>query len=177
MKMQVGQKVDPFQVSGSKSLSIPLLTAKYTHLQFRRWAGCPICSTHMADFRRNGTKVKAAGIDEVIFFHSPRSQIAEFQQDFPFELIADQEKVFYRKFGVESSVLFFANIKTLWAAIKGLFSGNFNLKLGGGITGLPADILLDQGGTVVAVKYGKDAYDQWSADDLIEIVTNRLDKK
>jgi hypothetical protein len=37
--------------------------------------------------------------------------------------------------------------------------------------GLPADVLIDADGRVVAVKYGEHAYDQWSVDELLALRT------
>lgn len=37
----------------------------------------------------------------------------------------------------------------------------------GGRFGLPADFLIDCDGKVLAAKYGKHAYDQWSVDELL----------
>ncbi len=39
----------------------------------------------------------------------------------------------------------------------------------GGALGLPADFLVNSDGKIVAVHYGRHAYDQWSVDELIEI--------
>ena len=45
----------------------------------------------------------------------------------------------------------------------------------GGELGLPADLLLDQTGIVVAAKYGARASDQWTVDELLLIGTNYLE--
>jgi hypothetical protein len=46
--------------------------------------------------------------------------------------------------------------------------GHFALRLGGGGPfGLPADFLIEPSGRISAVKYGTDAYDQWSVDELL----------
>jgi hypothetical protein len=39
----------------------------------------------------------------------------------------------------------------------------------GGPLGLPADFLIAPSGWVNAVKYGTDAYDQWSVDELLTL--------
>src|SRR5215467_8696025 len=47
---------------------------RLVHLQFRRFVDCPICNTHIAEFRRRARETEAAGIKEVIVFHSsPKS--------------------------------------------------------------------------------------------------------
>jgi hypothetical protein len=87
-------------------------------------------------------------------------------------------KRLYRQFGVEAS------LKSLrpgaWRAVP---SGLRNA-IGDAITkrrapgpvsptngrlGLPADVLIDADGRVVAVKYGEHAYDQWSVDELLAL--------
>jgi len=37
----------------------------------------------------------------------------------------------------------------------------------GGKLGLPADFLIARDGRILACKYGKHIYDQWSVDDLL----------
>jgi hypothetical protein len=41
-----------------------------THLQFRRFAGCPICSLHLQSVAARHREIAAAGIREVVLFHS-----------------------------------------------------------------------------------------------------------
>jgi hypothetical protein len=87
----------------------------------------------------------------------------------PFDFIADPTKNVYREFGVESSYLRLLHPKTLWAAIKGMFSLRFNLKMRNGPHGLPAEFLIRADGAVVAAKYGAHAADQWSVNELLAI--------
>ena len=152
-----------------ETLNLPDPSVRFIHVQFRRWSGCPICNLHIASLRRNADRINRAGIREVLFFHSKPEEILEFQKDLPFDMIGDPGKVYYKRFGVESSLKFFLSFKTLWAALRGLLSGNFNLKMGGGPHGLPADFLVAADGRIVAVKYGTSAYDQWSVDELIAL--------
>ena len=59
------------------------------HLQFRRFAGCP------------KDEIEAAGVREILVFHSPAEELRE--HDLPFPVIADPGKKLYVEFGVESS--------------------------------------------------------------------------
>jgi len=43
--------------------------------------------------------------------------------------------------------------------------------------GLPADFLIGTDGWVLALKYGTDAYDQWSVDELVAIVRKHAPAK
>jgi hypothetical protein len=40
--------------------------------------------------------------------------------------------------------------------------------------GLPADFLIAPSGRINAVKYGADAYDQWSVDELLTLARTKL---
>jgi len=52
----------------------PDAKGRWTDLQFRRFAGCPVCNLHLQDFiRRNGELVQA-GIHEVVAFHSSNEE-------------------------------------------------------------------------------------------------------
>jgi len=136
------------------------------HLQFRRFVDCPICNTHIAEFTMRAREIDAAGVEEVIVFHSSPASIRSYQKDLPFLMVGDREKTFYKAFGVEAS-LGFISLKALRAAARGVMNGHLGLRLGGGPFGLPADFLISPSGRMSAVKYGSDAYDQWSVDEVL----------
>lgn len=170
MKFNVGDQF-PAQtlktVSGD-SVSVPDPT-KLVHLQFRRFAGCPICNTHIGQLIKHAGKINEAGVKEVLFFHSSADDIRAYQSDVPFDLIADPGKVYYRQVDAETSWFYWMNAKTILAALKSLIRFKFTLKMSGGPFGLPADLLIAPSGRVVAVKYGKSAYDQWSVAELLSL--------
>ena len=85
---------------------------RVVHLQFRRFVDCPICNTHIAEFRRRARETEAAGIKEVIVFHSSPKSIRSYQKDVPFLMVGDPKKAFYKDFGVETS-LGFMSLKAL----------------------------------------------------------------
>lgn len=172
MKVQEGQKFQPFSLVtiNGESLTIPDPARKFTHLQFRRFAGCPICNFHLHTFSQSAEALKAAGIREVVLFHSSVVEMQKYQNDIPFAAVADPERKLYKRFGVERSWLASLHPKAMWAGIKGALLGKMGVTVENGPFGLPADILLDQSGTVVAVKYGTHAYDQWEVPELLAIV-------
>src|SRR5438105_15048756 len=141
---------------------------RLVHLQFRRFVDCPICNTHIAEVRRRAPEIEAAGVKEVIVFHSSAKSIRSYQKDVPFELVGDPKKALYKEFGVESS-LGFLNLKSLGAAMRGVAHGHFGLRLAGCPIGLPGDFLIAPSGQIKAAKYGTHAYDQWSVDELISL--------
>ena len=141
---------------------------RLVHLQLRRFVDCPICNTHIAELRRRSHEIEAAGIKEVIVFHSSAKSIRSYQKDVPFLLVGDPKKALYREFGVGASLRFLSR-KALRAAIRGVAHGHFGLRLGGGPIGLPGEFLIAPSGQIKAVKYGTHAYDQWSVDELIAL--------
>ncbi|MCI2415923.1 AhpC/TSA family protein [Saccharopolyspora sp. K220] len=141
------------------------------HLQFRRFAGCPICNVHLRSIVQRHDEITAAGIREVVFFHSPAAELRSY--DLPFAVIGDPGKRYYREFGVESSLRALLHPRTWGAILRGsalTLMGKYRppaAAQAGGRLGLPADFLIAPGGRVHAAKYGAHAYDQWSVDELL----------
>lgn len=151
------------------------------HLQFRRFAGCPVCSLHLRSVVRRHEEIKAAGIREVVIFHSPAEELLEHVADLPFAVVADPAKRLYTEFGVESAPrallsprawapIARAVLRSAWAILRGREHGPAGRPHGGRL-GLPADFLIAPDGRVVAAKYGEHAYDQWSVDELLELAS------
>lgn len=81
-----------------------------------RWfAGCPICSQHLDTFAARHGDVAAAGITEVVVFHSAAEQLPGHQAALPF---ADPDRVHYRRFGAETGVRAMADPRAWWAAVR-----------------------------------------------------------
>jgi peroxiredoxin len=150
-------------------VSIPP-SGSLTHLQFRRFAGCPICNLHLQSFAARHQEILEAGIREVVVFHSSDAELLPYQGRFPFDVIGDPTKVLYWRYGVESSVSAFLSLKAWAAALKGILTKDkpkMQWTPDGGVMGLPADFLIASDGSVRAVHYGTHAYDQWTVDDVL----------
>lgn len=144
------------------------------HLQFRRYAGCPVCNLHLRSVAARHDELAAAGIREVVVFHSSAETMLPHQGELPFAAIADPDKTLYAEFGVEAkmSPLAALNPRTWKAAGRALTQAP-SLKGATGKgeehMGLPADFLIGADGGVTAVKYGKRIDDQWSVDELLRL--------
>ncbi|MBD8057165.1 AhpC/TSA family protein [Rhodococcus ruber] len=152
--------------SGSVPAADP---AGLTHLQFRRYAGCPICNLHLRSFTGRHEELIAAGIREIAVFHSTADTLDPYQQDLPFDLVADPSMQLYRTFAVETSMRALTSPKAWIAAARGW---SRNLPPGsdtgaGGHLGLPADFLIAPDGKILACKYGSHANDHWTVDQLL----------
>src|SRR5277367_4721606 len=72
-----------------ETVPIPDTAAHLTHLQFRRFAGCPICNLHLHSITARIDEISAAGIREVVVFHSTATELRKYQGDMPFPVIGD----------------------------------------------------------------------------------------
>jgi peroxiredoxin len=162
----------------NKTISIPD-QEHLVHMQFRRFAGCPVCNLHLRAFLKRRAELEQNNIREVIFFHSYKNDLIRYVSDFPFEMVADPYKMLYIEFGVESSFLSLLHPKALLTITRSVFFRLYQVIIHrkkmppliphGGSRGLPADFLVDRNGKILAAKYGVHADDQWSVDQLLTI--------
>jgi peroxiredoxin len=147
------------------------------HLQFRRFAGCPICSLHMHEVARRHDEITTAGVTEVVIFHSSADRLRRYQADLPFAVVADPDRKLYDEFGVHNSIRGVLNRNVARPVGRGMRQTRSARSLAGSLAptenhlGMPADFLIAPDGTVVARKYGEHADDQWSVDELLRLAT------
>ncbi|MEU4739364.1 peroxiredoxin-like family protein [Actinosynnema sp. NPDC023658] len=148
---------------------------RLVHLQFRRFAGCPVCNLHLRSIVQRHDEIAAHGVVEVAVFHSSAAELRPHVEDLPFAVVGDPDKALYREFGVESAARSLLDPRAWGAIVRGVvrdlgpvLRGRRPLpKPEGGRLGLPADFLIAPDGSVVAEKRGQHAYDQWSVDELL----------
>jgi peroxiredoxin len=153
---------------------------RLVHLQFRRYAGCPVCNLHLRSIALRHDQILAAGIREVVVFHSSAETMLGFQGGLPFAAIADPEKKLYAEFGVEKmspmAALMAALSPRSWRAAGRALMRAPSLRGAAGRgeehLGLPADFLIGPDGRVLAARYGKYVDDQWSVDELLDLAKN-----
>lgn len=180
----VSYRLLPGDVVGERRLpaisggDVPLPGDRPVHLQFRRFAGCPVCDLHLRTVARRHGELEAAGLREVVVFHSPAADLAAHAAGLPFDLVADPEKRLYADFGVESGARSLVDPRVWPRIVGGVALSLRDVLTGrrpmppvdppGGRFGLPADFLIATDGRVLACRYGVHAYDQWSVDDVLE---------
>jgi len=171
--ISVGDTVAPLTVTNldGDSVAIPD-PAHRLHLQFRRHAGCPICNTHLRSVTQRLDEITAAGIREVVFFHSSAQVLRDHQVELPFDVVPDPQRQTYREFGVEKSGRSILTPKILASVGTGVIQQRAKGTLGTlteSHLGMPADFLIDTDGTVLAAKYGEHGADQWTVDELLAV--------
>jgi AhpC/TSA antioxidant enzyme len=152
---------------------------RLVHLQFRRFAGCPVCNLHLRSIVNRLEEIEAAGIREVVVFHSSADALRLYTADLPLDVVADPGRALYREFGVEygpRALLDPRGWPTIVRAVaRGLRAVRRRERLApparpeGGRLGLPADFLIAPDGRVLAEKYGVHVDDQWSVDELLAL--------
>jgi len=172
-RLRDGDTVEALELStlSGRTVAIPSSEARWVHLQFRRFAGCPVCNLHLRSIARRHSEITAADVREIAVFHSDAETMRPYQGDLPFDVVADPEKTLYRRFGVESSLKSVADPRAWGAFVRGVFASHASSSTTGegGHLGLPADFLIDSAGRIAASKYGLHADDQWSVDEILTL--------
>ena len=91
------------------------------HLQFRRFAGCPVCDLHLHSIVGRRQEISMAGIREVVVFHSSVADVVPYAADLPFAVIADPARRLYSAFGVERGPRALLDQGAWLPVIKGVF--------------------------------------------------------
>jgi peroxiredoxin len=181
-RLSTGETITPRVLTTIRSEAVPIPDATcFVHLQFRRYAGCPICTIHMRSLARRHDEIRVAGIREIAVFHSPAEDMLPHHSNLPFAVIADPQRLLYTEFGVEASLHAVLHPRAWTTPLKpsaypvvlrGLRNGGSpGPRHGETVLGLPADFLIDPAGRVQALQYGRHANDQWSVDQLIALAS------
>lgn len=177
-RWDVGDQIARRELTGVDGTHISVPDGeRLTHLQLRRFAGCPVCNLHLRSIVRRHDEIVAAGVREVVVFHSPADELRRHVADLPFAVVADPDKRLYVEFGAESGRRAMLDPRAWWPILRAVTVSLIAIvrrrgaapaaKPAGGRFGLPAELLIDRDGRVLAVKYGEHAYDQWSVDELL----------
>ena len=84
-QIKPGDFVEPCVLESVQGDAVPIPppAQKILHLQFRRFAGCPICNLHLQSFIRRHLELVENQIQEVAVFHSSKSAMLEHQLNAP----------------------------------------------------------------------------------------------
>ncbi len=174
MRLTVGSQAPNFtaQTLDGKQVELAALRGRPVLLKFYRFATCPVCNLHMHRFIKEYDKVQNLGITTIVLYHSPAEKLQAANTDLPpFALVPDPEKRIFKTYGVERGWAGMFSIAVLREYVRALRAGfpAGMLTSDGGITGNPADFLINREGRIVYAQYGKHYADSLEASDIAEI--------
>lgn len=172
MRLKPGTPAPDFvaQSIGGRLVALEQLRGRPLLLKFYRFATCPVCNLHMHQFIQEYDKVTAEGLTTVVFYHSPGEKLAETRDvAAPFDLVADPDKRIFAKYGVERGLRGFVSPAVMRAYAKALAAGYAPglFTSDGGLTGNPADFIVDESGRIALARYGKHYADSLDASDVV----------
>jgi hypothetical protein len=178
--LNAGDTIEPHKLEALSGELVPVPDPDHlVHLELRRFAGCPVCNLHLRSVVVRNDELRAAGVREVVVFHSSVADLHKYQAELPFDVIPDPDRKLYAEFGVESKpkailspAAWPAIFKGLGRSIAATVKGKEHappVKPAGGSIGLPGDFLIASDGKVIASKYGEHAYDQWTVDEVLTL--------
>jgi peroxiredoxin len=178
-ELKVGGKVELLLLQTIQGGTVRIPDGEHlVHIQFRRFAGCPVCNLHIRSFVRRYDEILAAGVREVVVFYSDTKTTSDLQGHLPFPAIADPDKELFAKFGADRRGSFWRayDLRLIPATWSGAFKeairgdplrgarGNGEDK-----RGLPSEFLVGPDGRVLAAKYSETLNDHWSVDEILEL--------
>lgn len=175
MRLDKGQKAIDFKAKDifDNEITLENYKGKKLLLSFYRYASCPLCNLRVNELIQHASIFKEKGLDMLAVFQSPRDSILEYvgKQNAPFPIIADPDRVLYKLYGVETSVIgtlkaFLRPGRFADAMSKGFMPG----KTEGDKTRIPADFIIDADLNVVKAYYGKDIGDHMPIEMIIEFL-------
>jgi hypothetical protein len=112
-----------------------------------------VCNLHLRSMSRRHDEITAAGVREVVVFHSTPA-LRPHTYDLPFAVVADPDKRLYAEFAAESSARSLLDPRA-WPAIVRAIAASTSAWLrgrqplptvrpAGGRYGLPVDVLVDR---------------------------------
>jgi peroxiredoxin len=174
MRVVIGSDAPVFtaQALGGRQIDLAALRGRTVLLKFYRFATCPVCNLHMHRFIKDYKMLQALGLTTVVLYHSPTAKLAEANADLPpFDLVPDPDKRIFRAYGVENGLAGMFSptvVRDYYRALKaGLPPGMFSSD--GGVTGNPADFIIDGDGRIAFAHYGRHYADSLDAGQIADI--------
>jgi len=165
VRIKTGEKVKNIKLTDIYGTDFDLesLSGKPFMLSFYRFASCPFCN-----LRVNGLVQRFDELGEdftmVAIFNSTLEHLTRHTEGHqaPFPILADPDSTYYRKYGIERSVVgfFTGMIMRLPTLLKGmLIKGYLPNMFTGSLTTMPADFLIDREGIIQEAYYARDEGD------------------
>ena len=173
MKIKKGDKLEEITLPTHEGVEFNLsqTLGKKVLLTFYRVAGCTFCNLRLLEFNKRFSEL-GSNFTHVGIFHSNVSLLKSNMKkhgDINFTVLADENFKYFEKYEVKTSWwgVIRASFTRFTKFNKALFlKGYIPFPIKGHFNTLPVDILIDEKGVVVDVKYAKDIGDHFSFEKL-----------
>lgn len=174
MRLTIGSTAPNFtaQALGGRKVDMAALRGRTVLLKFYRFATCPVCNLHMHRFIQEYGMLQALGLTTVVLYHSPEEKLQLANIDLPpFHLVPDPKKQVFQAYGVETGLAGMFSPTVMGDYVRALKAGfpPGMLTSDGGITGNPADFIIDADGRIAYAHYGRHYADSLDAGQVAEI--------
>ena len=165
MTREPGDTAIPIQLPGLDGAVFDLASqqGKPYMLSFFRFASCPFCNLRMHELVTRFGELPD-GFNIIAVFDSPLDNLQRHagKHRAPFPVLADQDKHYYRLYGISHSVtgVMKGMLLRMPRLLYGmLVKGYLPLTIKGSMTTMPADFLIDGNGIIQLAHYGRDEGD------------------
>lgn len=149
-------------IDGSR-FSLKQVRGKRYMISFMRFAACPFCQLRVHELTKRWHELDD-NFTIIVVFDSQLKNLQKHavKQRAPFPILADEYSVYYDKFAIKHSIsgTLKAMLLKMPALLYAMFIKHyFPSSIKGGMTTLPADILVDEQGVIAEIYHGKDCGD------------------
>jgi peroxiredoxin len=178
---QPGEKLEPgfrchdffVRTITDRVLELSSFAGKRLWIAFYRYAGCPICASHLAEVFSNRELLKEADVSFLAVFDCKRDSIPSWLSKLgspEMMVIADDNKGLYETFGVEKSWGGLFSLGTAQSRLKAAAEGRREEHVDGAFNRMPAHFLVDTNSMVAHAQYAKHLGDHLSWKTFREFV-------
>jgi thioredoxin-dependent peroxiredoxin len=158
-------------IDGSE-FNIDSVSGKRYLLSFYRFASCPFCNMRIHSLVAKYDQLPD-DFEMIAIFDSPLDNLQRYAtgHNAPFPILADAANTYYRKFGVQCSLLgvLKGGILRMPTVLYAMFGkGYIPWTVKGSMTTMPLDMLVDESGIVQSVYYGADEGDHMPFSQIME---------
>jgi len=168
-KNQIAPTIEARSIS-NHPIDLHALRGKNVLIKFHRFSGCPVARCQIDEFIERQGELNGAGIETVVLLHSSKDRLLPNFKEVPgLHIVADRQKMFYRLFQSEFLLGKLFSIASWRATFASFLKGYFPQfhRFEGGILAVPSDFLLDSGGRIVDLHYGKHFGDSWTVSEVL----------